>query len=48
MNIPTHTSNVNKILKLSDQYKLQVSKYIFQLLHSIIDKEIELSLLINN
>ena len=24
----------NKILKLSDQYKLQVSNYIFQLLHS--------------
>ena len=38
----------NKILKLSDQYKLQVSNYIFQLLHSNIDEEIESSLLINN
>ena len=46
MNIPTHTSNVTKILKLSDQYKLQVSNYIFQLLHSNIDEEIESSLLI--
>ena len=31
----------NKILKLSDQYKLQVLNYIFQLLHSNIDEEIE-------
>ena len=38
----------DKILKLSDQYKLQVPKYIFLLLHSNIDEEIELSLLINN
>ena len=38
----------NKVLKLSDQYKLQVSNYIFQLLHSNIDEEIESSLLINN
>ena len=38
----------SKILKLSDQYKLQVSNYIFQLLHSNIDEEIESSLLINN
>ena len=30
----------NKILKLFDQYKLQVSNYIFQLLHSNIDEEI--------
>ena len=38
----------NKILKLSDQNKLQVSNYIFQLLHSNIDEEIESSLLTNN
>ena len=38
----------NKILKLSDQYKLQVSNYIFQVLHSNIDEEIESSLLINS
>ena len=38
----------NKILKLSDQYKLQVSNYIFQVLHSNIDEEVESSLLINN
>ena len=38
----------NKILKLSDQYKLQVSNYTFQLLHSNIYEEIESSLLINN
>ena len=37
-----------KILKLSDQYKLQVSNNIFQVLHSNIDEEIESSLLINN
>ena len=36
----------NKILELSDQYNLQVSNYIFQLLHSNIDEEIESSLLI--
>ena len=35
-------------IKLSDQYKLQVSNYIFQVLHSDIDEEIESSLLINN
>ena len=38
----------NKILKLSDQYKLQVSNYIYQLLHFNIDEEMESSLLINN
>ena len=38
----------NEILKLSDQYKLQVSNYIFQLFHSNIDEEIESNLLINN
>ena len=38
----------NKILKLSDQYKIQIFNYIFQLLHSNIDEEIESSLLINN
>ena len=38
----------NKILKLSDQHKLQVSNYIFQLSHSNINEEIESSLLINN
>ena len=33
----------------SDHYKkLQVSNYIFQLLHSNIDEDIESSLLINN
>ena len=37
-----------KILKLSDQYKLQVSNYVFQVLHSNIDEEIKSSLLINN
>ena len=35
----------NKILKLSDQYKLQVSNYILQLLDLNIDEEIESSLL---
>ena len=35
-------------MKLSDQYKLQVSNYIFKLLHSNIDEEIEPSLFINN
>ena len=34
-------------LKLSEQYKLQVSNYIFQVLHSNID-EIKSSLFINN
>ena len=34
----------NKILKLSDQYKLQVLNYIFQVLHYNIDEEMELSL----
>ena len=38
----------NKILKLSDQYKLQVLNYVFQVLHSNIHEEIKLSLLINN
>ena len=38
----------NKLLKLSDRYKLQVSNYIFQVLHSNIDEEIKSSLLINN
>ena len=38
----------NKILKLSDHYKLQVSNYVFQVLHSNIDAEIKSSLLINN
>ena len=38
----------NKILKLSDQYNLQVSNYVFQVLHSNIDEETESSLLINN
>ena len=38
----------NKTLKLSDQYKFQVSNYIFQLLRSNINQEIESSLLINN
>ena len=38
----------NKLIQLSDQYKLQVSNYIFQLLHSNICEEIESSLLINN
>ena len=50
-NINEHTNayfKCNKILKLSDQYKLQVSNYIFQVLHSNIDEEIESSLLINN
>ena len=37
----------NKIRKLSDQYRLQVSNYVFQLLHPNIDEEIESSLLIN-
>ena len=36
------------ILNLSDQHKLQVSNYIFQLLHSNIDEEIDWSLLFNN
>ena len=38
----------NIILKLSDQYKLQVPNYIFQVLHSNIDEELKSSLLINN
>ena len=38
----------NKILTLSDQYKLQVSNYVFQVLHSNIDEEIKSSLHINN
>ena len=37
-----------QILKLSDQYKLQVSNYVLQVLHSNIDEEIKSSLLINN
>ena len=48
MKLSMHTSKYNKILKLSDQYKLQVSNYIFQLLHSNIEQEIESSLLIND
>ena len=49
MNIPTHTSNVTKYSDfLISIYKLQVSNYIFQLLHSNIDEEIESSLCINN
>ena len=38
----------SKILKLSDQYKLQVSNYIFQVLYYNINEKIESSLLINN
>ena len=38
----------SKIIKFSDQCKLQVSNYIFQLLHSNIDEETQSSLLINN
>ena len=38
----------NKMIKLSDQYKFQVSNYFFQVLHSNIDEEIKSSLLINN
>ena len=38
----------NKILKLSDQYKLQVSNYVFLVLHLNIDEELKSSLLINN
>ena len=38
----------NKILILSDQYKIQVSNYVFQLSHSNIDEKLELSLLVNN
>ena len=41
-------SKCNKILNLSDQYKLQVSNYIFKVLHSNNDEEIKSSLLINN
>ena len=37
----------NKILKLSDQYKFQVSNYVFQELHSNIDEELDSSSLIN-
>ena len=39
---------LNKIFKLSDQYKLQVSNYIIQLLQSNIKERVESSLLINN
>ena len=38
----------NKIPKLSDQYLLQVSNYILQLLHYNIDEKIESCLLVNN
>ena len=49
MNIPTQTSNVTRYSNfLISQYKLQVSNYIFQVLHSNIDEEIKSSLLINN
>ena len=34
----TNSYKCNKILKLSDQYKLQVANYIFQLLHSLMKK----------
>ena len=47
MNIIIHLK-CYKILKLHDQYKLQVSNYIFQLFHSNIGEEIESCLLINN
>ena len=46
-----HTNTYFKcdlILKLSDQYKLQVSNYIFQMLYFNIDEEIELNLHFNN
>ena len=43
MNIPTHTSDVIKFLNF-----LQVSNYIFQLLHSNTDEEIESSLFVIN
>ena len=36
------------MLKLSDHYKLQVSNYIFQLLHFNITEEIKSSIHINN
>ena len=38
----------NRILKLSDQYKLLVSNSVFQVLHSNIDEELKSSLLVNN
>ena len=38
----------NKILRLTDQYKLHVSNYIFQLLHFSIDEEIEANLHVNH
>ena len=46
MNVPILTQfKCNKIFKLSDQYKRQVSNYIFQLLRSNIQEERESSLL---
>ena len=48
MNIPTHTSNVTRYSNFLISIMLQVSNYIFQVLHSNIDKEIESSLLFNN
>ena len=51
MTINEHTNayfKCNKILKLSDQYKLQVLNYIFQILQSNIDEKIESSFLINS
>ena len=49
MDIPINAYFIcNKILKLSDKYKLQLSNYIFELLHSNIGEEIESILLINN
>ena len=47
MNVPKHTSNVT-IYSNFQIIKLQVSNYIFQVLNSNIDEEIESSLLINN
>ena len=47
MNIQTHTSNVTKYSNFLIS-KLQVSNYVFQVLHSNIDEEIKSSLLINN
>ena len=48
IHVKSSFSKCSKILKLSDQYKPQVSNYIFQLLHSNIGEEIVSSLLINN
>ena len=49
MNIPTHTLNVIKSFNcMYDQYNLQVSNYIFQLLYFKIHEEIESNLVANN